>query len=84
MTEEDALPQTEEEKKAAEEKAEAGKPGLEAVKEALGDQVRQAGQEQGLGVEEFGVFGDELLVSGVHRPLQGGERRHKRPPPLGK
>ena len=41
VTEEDALPQTEEEKKAAEEKAEAGKDVLEAVKEALGDQVKQ-------------------------------------------
>ena len=41
VTEEDALPQTDEEKKAAEEKAEAGKPVLEAVKEALGDQVKE-------------------------------------------
>ncbi len=41
VTEEDALPQTEVEKKAAEEKAEAGKPVLEAVKEALGDQVKE-------------------------------------------
>ena len=41
VTEEDALPQTEEEKKAVEEKAEAGKPVLEAVKEALGDQVKE-------------------------------------------
>ncbi|MCI8304726.1 MAG: molecular chaperone HtpG [Lawsonibacter sp.] len=41
VTEEDALPQTEEEKKAAEEKAEAGKPVLEAVKEALGGQVKE-------------------------------------------
>ncbi len=41
VTEEDALPQTEEEKKAAEEKAEAGKSVLEAVKEALGDQVKE-------------------------------------------
>ena len=40
VSDEDALPQTEEEKKAAEEKAEAGKPVLEAVKEALGDQVK--------------------------------------------
>lgn len=40
VTEEDALPQTDEEKKAAEEKTEAGKPVLEAVKEALGDQVK--------------------------------------------
>ena len=41
VSDEDALPQTEEEKKAAEEKAEAGKGVLEAVKEALGDQVKQ-------------------------------------------
>ena len=41
VTEEDALPQTEEEKKAAEEKAEAGKPVLEAVKEALDGQVKE-------------------------------------------
>ena len=41
VADEDALPQTEEEKKAAEEKAEAGKPVLEAVKEALGDQVKE-------------------------------------------
>jgi len=41
VSEEDALPQTEEEKKAAEEKAESGKPVLEAVKEALGDQVKE-------------------------------------------
>ena len=41
VTEEDALPQSEEEKKAAEEKAEAGKPVLEAVKEALSDQVKE-------------------------------------------
>jgi molecular chaperone HtpG len=41
VNDEDALPQTEEEKKAAEEKAEAGKPVLDAVKEALGDQVKE-------------------------------------------
>ena len=41
VNDEDALPQTEEEKKAAEEKAEAGKPVLEAVKEALGDLVKE-------------------------------------------
>ena len=40
-TAEDALPKTEEEKKAAEEKAEEGKPVLEAVKAALGDQVKE-------------------------------------------
>ena len=41
VADEDALPQTEEEKKAAQEKAEAGKPVLEAVKEALGDKVKE-------------------------------------------
>ena len=41
VNDEDALPQTEEEKKAAEEKAEAGKGVLEAVKEALGEQVKE-------------------------------------------
>ncbi len=41
VAEEDALPQSEEEKKAAQEKAEAGKPVLEAVKQALGDRVKQ-------------------------------------------
>ncbi len=41
VADEDALPQTEEEKKAAEEKAEAGKGVLEAVKEALGEAVKE-------------------------------------------
>lgn len=41
VADEDALPQTEEEKKATEEKAEAGRSVLEAVKEALGDQVKE-------------------------------------------
>jgi molecular chaperone HtpG len=41
VNDEDALPQSEEEKKAAEEKAEAGKGVLEAVKEALGDRVHE-------------------------------------------
>ena len=41
VSDDDALPQTEEEKKAAEEKAEAGKPVLEAVKEVLGDAVKE-------------------------------------------
>ena len=40
-TAEDALPQTDEEKKEAEEKAEAGKPVLEAVKNVLGGQVKE-------------------------------------------
>ena len=41
VNDEDALPQSDEEKKAAEEKAEAGKSVLEAVKEALGEQIHQ-------------------------------------------
>jgi len=41
VTDEDALPQSEEEKKAAEEKAEAGKGVLEAVKAALGEAVKE-------------------------------------------
>ena len=41
VNDEDALPQSEEEKKAAEEKAEAGKEVLEAVKEALGELVHE-------------------------------------------
>ena len=41
VNDEDALPQSDEEKKAAEEKAEAGKEVLDAVKEALGEQVHQ-------------------------------------------
>ena len=41
VADDDAIPQTEEEKKAAEEKAEAGKGVLDAVKEALGEQVKE-------------------------------------------
>ena len=40
VNDDDALPQSDEEKKAAEEKAEAGKAVLGAVKEALGDEVK--------------------------------------------
>ena len=39
---EDALPETDEEKKAAEEKAEAGKAVLDFVKETLGDRIKEA------------------------------------------
>ena len=39
---EDALPETEEEKKAAEEKAEAGKAVLDFLKETLGDRIKEA------------------------------------------
>ena len=41
VSDEDALPQTEEEKKAVEEKAEESKSVLEAVKAALGEQVKE-------------------------------------------
>ena len=41
VNDEDALPQSDDEKKAAEEKAEAGKEVLDAVKEALGERVHQ-------------------------------------------
>ena len=41
VNDEDALPQSDEEKKTAEEKAEAGKPVLEAVKETLGEEVKE-------------------------------------------
>ena len=40
VNDDDALPQSDEEKKAAEERAEAGKAVLDAVKEALGDEVK--------------------------------------------
>ena len=40
VNDDDALPQSDEEKKAAKEKAEAGKAVLDAVKEALGDEVK--------------------------------------------
>ena len=40
INDEDALPETEEEKKAAEEKDESGKAGLDFLKETLGDQVK--------------------------------------------
>ena len=40
VNDDDALPQSDEEKKAAEEKGEAGKAVLDAVKEALGDEVK--------------------------------------------
>ena len=39
---EDALPETEEEKKAAEEKAEAGKSVMDFLKETLGDKIKEA------------------------------------------
>ena len=42
INEEDALPETEEEKKAAEEKNEAGKEVLEFLKETLGERIKEA------------------------------------------
>ena len=33
----------------------------------------QVGQQQRLGVEQFGIFGHKLLVPGVHRSPDGGE-----------
>ena len=42
INDEDALPETEEEKKAAEEKAEENKPLLDFVKETLGDKIKEA------------------------------------------
>ena len=41
VSDQDALPQTEEEQKAAEEKAEAGKAAVDFVKETLGDKVKE-------------------------------------------
>ncbi len=42
IDDEDALPETDEEKKAAEEKAESGKPVLDFLKETLGDRIKEA------------------------------------------
>ncbi|HPR39744.1 MAG TPA: molecular chaperone HtpG [Oscillospiraceae bacterium] len=42
VADEDALPETEEEKKAAEEKAESGKAVLDFLKETLGDKIKEA------------------------------------------
>ncbi|MCD7946105.1 MAG: molecular chaperone HtpG [Clostridiales bacterium] len=42
IDDEDALPETDEEKKAAEEKAENGKPVLDFLKETLGDRIKEA------------------------------------------
>ena len=42
INDEDALPETEEEKKAAEEKAEESKPVLDFLKETLGDRIKEA------------------------------------------
>ena len=42
INDEDALPETEEEKKAAEEKAESGKAVLDFLKETLGDKIKEA------------------------------------------
>ena len=75
-TAEDALPQTEEEKKASEEKAEAGKPVLEAVKEALGDKVKEVRISKILKTGACCLSADgpvSLEMERYMRKLEGGE-----------
>ena len=75
-TAEDALPQTEEEKKAAEEKAEEGKPVLEAVKAALGDQVKEVRLSKILKSGACCLSADgpvSLEMERYMRKLEGGE-----------
>ena len=75
-TAEDALPQTEEEKKAAEEKAEEGKPVLEAVKVALGDQVKEVRLSKILKSGACCLSADgpvSLEMERYMRKLEGGE-----------
>ena len=77
VNEEDALPQTEEEKKAAEEKAEAGKSVLEAVKEALGDQVKEVRISSILKSGACCLTADgpvSLEMEKYMRKVEGGER----------
>ena len=77
VNEEDALPQTEEEKKAAEEKAEAGKSVLEAVKEALGDQVKEVRVSSILKSGACCLTADgpvSLEMEKYMRKVEGGER----------
>ena len=76
VADEDALPQTDEEKKAAEEKAEAGKPVLEAVKEALGDQVKEVRISKILKSGACCLSADgpvSLEMERYMRKLEGGE-----------
>ena len=75
-TAEDALPQTEEEKKESEEKAEAGKPVLEAVKEALGDKVKEVRISKILKTGAVCLSADgpvSLEMERYMRKLEGGE-----------
>ena len=75
-TAEDALPQTDEEKKQAEEKAEAGKPVLEAVKNVLGDQVKEVRISKILKSGACCLAADgpvSLEMERYMRKLEGGE-----------
>ena len=75
-TAEDALPQTDEEKKQAEEKAEAGKPVLEAVKNVLGDQVKEVRISKILKSGTCCLSADgpvSLEMERYMRKLEGGE-----------
>ena len=75
-TAEDALPQTDEEKKQAEEKAEAGKPVLEAVKKVLGDQVKEVRISKILKSGACCLSADgpvSLEMERYMRKLEGGE-----------
>ena len=75
-TAEDALPQTEEEKKESEEKAEAGKPVLEAVKEVLGDKVKEVRISKILKTGAVCLSADgpvSLEMERYMRKMEGGE-----------
>ena len=75
-TAEDALPQTDEEKKQAEEKAAAGKPVLEAVKNVLGDQVKEVRISKILKSGACCLSADgpvSLEMERYMRKLEGGE-----------
>ncbi len=75
-TAEDALPQTDEEKKAAEERAETGKPVLEAVKTALGDKVKEVRISKILKSGACCLSADgpvSLEMERYMRKLEGGE-----------
>ena len=75
-TAEDALPQTDEEKKQAEEKAEGGKPVLEAVKNVLGDQVKEVRISKILKSGACCLSADgpvSLEMERYMRKLEGGE-----------
>ena len=75
-TAEDALPQTDEEKKEAEEKAEAGKPVLGAVKNVLGGQVKEVRISKILKSGACCLSADgpvSLEMERYMRKLEGGE-----------